>query len=155
MSALFAIALSYPCLVRKYCRRRRFDTTITTTKQHRNKHVSLFTFCCVGKSSSTSSLSLISSSFCLLIFYSAWLFCRYSLFLFVVPSSPSLYKTFQLTTRTSTGTQHRIWKSKRRQHIQWYAPIKIIGIKIIVPIKSEKSLRLMVHISKTLTKSSR
>ncbi len=37
--------------------------------------------------------------------------------------------------------------------IQWYAPIKIIGIKIIVPIKSEKSLRLMVHISKTLTKS--
>jgi hypothetical protein len=41
--------------------------------------------------------------------------------------------------------------------IQWYAPIKIIGIKIIVPIKikSEKSLRLMVHISKTLTKSLR
>jgi hypothetical protein len=34
--------------------------------------------------------------------------------------------------------------------VQWYAPIiKIIGIKIIVPIKSEKSLRLMVHISKT------
>ncbi len=44
-----------------------------------------------------------------------------------------------------------------RIRIQWYAPIKIIGIKIIVPIKSEKSfrLRLMVHISKTLTKSSR
>ncbi len=39
--------------------------------------------------------------------------------------------------------------------IQWNAPIKIIGIKIIVPIKSEKSLRLMVHISKTLTKSLR
>jgi hypothetical protein len=39
--------------------------------------------------------------------------------------------------------------------LQWYAPIKIIGIKIIVPIKSEKSLRLMVHISKTLTKSLR
>ncbi len=32
--------------------------------------------------------------------------------------------------------------------VQGYAPIKIIGIKIIVPIKSEKSLRLMVHISK-------
>ncbi len=31
--------------------------------------------------------------------------------------------------------------------IQCYAPIKIIGIKIIVPIKSKKSLRLMVHIS--------
>jgi hypothetical protein len=31
----------------------------------------------------------------------------------------------------------------------------IIGIKIIVPIKCEKSLRLMVHISKTLTKSLR
>jgi hypothetical protein len=30
-------------------------------------------------------------------------------------------------------------------HIQWYAPIKIIGINIIVPIKSGKSLRLMVH----------
>jgi hypothetical protein len=29
------------------------------------------------------------------------------------------------------------------------------GIKIIVPIKSEKSLRLVVHISKTLTKSLR
>ncbi len=39
--------------------------------------------------------------------------------------------------------------------LQRYAPIKIIGIKIIVPIKSEKSLRLMVHISKTLTKSLR
>jgi hypothetical protein len=39
--------------------------------------------------------------------------------------------------------------------LQWYAPIKIIGIKISVPIKSEKSLRLMVHISKTLTKSLR
>ena len=39
--------------------------------------------------------------------------------------------------------------------VQRYAPIKIIGIKIIVPIKSEKSLRLMVHISKTLTKSLR
>jgi hypothetical protein len=44
--------------------------------------------------------------------------------------------------------------------LQWYAPIKIIGIKIIgikiiVPIKIEKSLRLMVHISKTLTKSLR
>ncbi len=24
-------------------------------------------------------------------------------------------------------------------NVQWYAPIKIIGIKIIVPIKSEKS----------------
>jgi hypothetical protein len=36
--------------------------------------------------------------------------------------------------------------------LQRYAPIKIIGIKIIVPIKSEKSLSLMVHISKTLTK---
>ncbi len=36
--------------------------------------------------------------------------------------------------------------------VQWYAPpIKIIGIKIIVPKKSEKSLRLMVHISKPLT----
>jgi hypothetical protein len=35
--------------------------------------------------------------------------------------------------------------------LQWYAPVKIIGIKIIVPIKSEKSLRLMVHISKPLT----
>jgi hypothetical protein len=45
---------------------------------------------------------------------------------------------------TTTGTS-----------VQWYAPIKIIGIKIIVPIKSEKSLRLMVHISKTLTKSLR
>ncbi len=39
--------------------------------------------------------------------------------------------------------------------IQWYAPIKIIGIKLIVPIKSEKALRLMIHISKTLTKSLR
>ncbi len=39
--------------------------------------------------------------------------------------------------------------------VQWYAPIKIIGIKIIVPIKSEKSLRLVVHISKALTKSLR
>jgi hypothetical protein len=45
--------------------------------------------------------------------------------------------------------------------VQWYAPIKIIGIKIIgiriiVPIKSKKSsLRLMAHISKTLTKSLR
>jgi hypothetical protein len=39
----------------------------------------------------------------------------------------------------------------------WDNYIKIIGIniKIIVPIKSEKSLRLMVHISKTLTKSLR
>jgi hypothetical protein len=35
--------------------------------------------------------------------------------------------------------------------VQCYAPIKkIIGIKIIRSIKSEKSLRLMVHISKTL-----
>jgi hypothetical protein len=39
--------------------------------------------------------------------------------------------------------------------LQWYAPIKIIGIKISVPIKREKSLRLMVHISKTLTQSLR
>ncbi len=39
--------------------------------------------------------------------------------------------------------------------IQWYTPIKIIGIKIIVSTKSEKSLRLMVHISETLTKSLR
>jgi hypothetical protein len=39
--------------------------------------------------------------------------------------------------------------------VQWYAPIKIIGIKIIVPIKCEKSLRLMVHISNTLTKALR
>jgi hypothetical protein len=39
--------------------------------------------------------------------------------------------------------------------LQWYAPIKIIDIKIIVPIISKKSLRLMVHISKTLTKSLR
>jgi hypothetical protein len=42
-----------------------------------------------------------------------------------------------------------------RAILQWYAPVKIIGIKIIVPIKSGKSLRLMVHISKTLTKSLR
>ncbi len=34
--------------------------------------------------------------------------------------------------------------------LQCYAPIKIIGLKIIRSIKSEKSLRLMVHISKTL-----
>jgi hypothetical protein len=33
-----------------------------------------------------------------------------------------------------------------------HPPIKIIIIKIIVPIKSKKSLRLIVHISKTLTK---
>jgi len=37
-----------------------------------------------------------------------------------------------------------------RVTIQCYAPIKIIGIKIIRSIKIKKSLRLMVHISKTL-----
>jgi hypothetical protein len=33
-----------------------------------------------------------------------------------------------------------IWVRTTVYEIQWYAPIKIIGIKIIVPIKSEKSL---------------
>ncbi len=36
--------------------------------------------------------------------------------------------------------------------IQCYTPVKIIGIKINCSIKSEKSLRLLVHISKTLIK---
>ncbi len=46
-------------------------------------------------------------------------------------------------------------RDSRLEKIQWLLPIKIIGIKIIVPIKIEKPLRLMVHISmhKTLTKN--
>ncbi len=36
---------------------------------------------------------------------------------------------------------------KHPQNTSGTHPIKIIGIKIIVPIKSEKSLWLMVHIS--------
>jgi hypothetical protein len=57
---------------------------------------------------------------------------------------------------SAPGHQHQGQDQDTRGHfVQWYAPIKIIGIKIIVPIKSEKSLRLMVHISKTLTKSLR
>ena len=51
----------------------------------------------------------------------------------------------------SPNVLHTTYSSNVDIGTQCYAPIKIIGIKIIVPIKSEKSLRLMVHISKTLT----
>jgi hypothetical protein len=37
-----------------------------------------------------------------------------------------------------------LYRATGAPDVQWYAPIKIIGIKIIVLIKSEKSLRLMV-----------
>ncbi len=64
-------------------------------------------------------------------------------------NNPRFNETAQFDVRVRKVGDHDEWK------VQWYAPIKIIGIKIIVPIKSEKSLRLMVHISKTLTKSLR
>ncbi len=39
-----------------------------------------------------------------------------------------------------------IFRYRAGHYVQCYAPIKIIGIKIIRSIKSKKSLRLMVHI---------